>query len=183
MANQASIALAFSLALISLSTGCSHNNPVANAATSPNSHNAASFEPSLTKSELTQHLRQHANSWQGVPYLYGGQDKSGIDCSSFIQTTFNELMHYPIPRSTKSQSVLGEQVTLDNLQAGDLVFFKTGFKQRHVGIYIEQGQFVHASTSKGVIISRLDNPYWHDNFWQSRRVAPLYLTPKRNIKP
>jgi cell wall-associated NlpC family hydrolase len=61
-------------------------------------------------------------------------------------------------------------VALDELQTADLVFFKTGWKTRHVGIYIGEGQFLHASTSRGVMISSLDNPYWQRHYWTSRRV-------------
>ena len=75
-----------------------------------------------------------------------------------------------VPRTTSQLSNLGTRIKKDQLRPGDLVFFKTGIKIRHVGIYVEKGKFLHASTSKGVIISRLNNVYWNKHFWQARRV-------------
>lgn len=149
------------LLLAGLSAGCSHN---INTAPLP------SPKLSPVNDTLVQQLQQQAVSWQDVPYRYGGHDKSGIDCSGFIQTTFNTVMQVQLPRSTKEQVKVGTKIARENIQAGDLIFFKTGQKQRHIGIYIEQGKFVHASTSKGVIVSNLSNPYWYNNYWQSRRV-------------
>ncbi len=76
-----------------------------------------------------------------------------------------------MPRSTELMAKMGKKIDRKQLRAGDLVFFKTSYKVRHVGIYIEKGQFLHASSSKGVMISRLDNVYWADKYWQSRRPA------------
>ncbi len=115
---------------------------------------------------------QQYSKWKGTPYLYGGSTRSGIDCSAFVQSVFLEAQQLILPRTTKAQSQLGSKVALENLQSGDLVFFKTSAKERHVGIYIDNEKFMHASTSKGVIISRLDNPYWMSVFWQARRIKP-----------
>ena len=152
--------LILSLLLASLSAGCSHSTYI-----------APTDSYSATKNDvLVQQLQQQARHWQGVPYRYGGQDKSGIDCSAFIQSTFNTVMDYQIPRTTKEQIKLGKKIAPQDMQAGDLIFFKTGLKQRHIGIYIAQGEFLHASTSQGVTVSTMQNSYWRDSFWQSRRV-------------
>ncbi|EPR5614221.1 C40 family peptidase, partial [Shigella sonnei] len=76
-----------------------------------------------------------------------------------------------LPRETKEQASIGTQIDKDELLPGDLVFFKTGSGQNglHVGIYDTNNQFIHASTSKGVMRSSLDNVYWQKNFWQARR--------------
>ena len=65
---------------------------------------------------------------------------------------------------------MGKRIRRSQLRAGDLVFFKTGWAKRHVGIYSGSGRFIHASTSKGVISSQLDSDYWRKHFWQARRV-------------
>ena len=75
-----------------------------------------------------------------------------------------------MPRSTELLASAGTQVNPRQVRAGDLVFFKTGWKQRHVGIYLKNGAFMHASTSRGVMISKLHNPYWADAFWMVRRL-------------
>lgn len=116
-------------------------------------------------------VHQHKN-WRGVKYRMGGTNRNGVDCSGFIYRTFQDRLGNKVPRSTELQSLMGHEIARNELKAGDLVFFKTGsiFKSRHVGIYMGRGEFLHASTSKGVIRSRLNNPYWKDAFWQARRI-------------
>lgn len=84
----------------------------------------------------------------------------GIDCSSFVQRTFREQFGLELPRSTYEQQETGKSVSRTNLRTGDLVLFRAGSTGRHVGIYIGNNQFVHASTSSGVIISSMNEPYW-----------------------
>ena len=84
---------------------------------------------------------------------------------------YDDLFDIKLPRTTKDQSTLGNRVRKRNLDAGDLVFFKTGLTRRHVGIYMKDGIFVHASRSNGVVKSSLDSGYWADNFWKAKRVA------------
>jgi len=115
-------------------------------------------------------LSEIYQDWNGVPYRWGGNSKQGIDCSAFTQVVMMELDNTLLPRTTNEQSKAGYQVGYQQAQTGDLVFFKMSRKQKHVGVYLGEKQFMHASTSKGVIISRLDNPYWADVFWHFRRV-------------
>jgi cell wall-associated NlpC family hydrolase len=119
---------------------------------------------------LEQLLKEQYQSWRGVPYRLGGMSKSGIDCSGFVVVTFQNRIGIALPRSTEALVQVGEPVDRRKLKTGDLVFFKTGWKELHVGIYLNDGFFIHASTSKGVTISSLDNPYWNKVYWMSRRV-------------
>ncbi|HAS6349464.1 TPA: hydrolase [Vibrio vulnificus] len=116
-------------------------------------------------------LQQFFLDWQGTPYLFGGDSKSGIDCSAFVQQAFTHAYQRSLPRTTKAQVQYSVEIRWDEKQLGDLLFFKTSKSDYHVGIYLTDKQFMHASTSKGVIISRLDNPYWASTFWQVRRVT------------
>ena len=118
-----------------------------------------------------QDLFQFFNEWEGTPYRLGGTKKSGIDCSAFVQKAFVEAYQMSLPRTTRQQSKQGVEMSWSDAQQGDLVFFKTRRSTYHVGIYLGNKQFMHASTSKGVIISRIDNPYWASKFWQVRRVT------------
>ncbi|MGF1864049.1 NlpC/P60 family protein [Enterovibrio norvegicus] len=118
-------------------------------------------------------LSAYYEEWQGTPYQWGGVNKKGIDCSAFTQIAYRTVFQHALPRTTRQQVKLGDKITLNAAQHGDLVFFKTGAQRFHVGIYVGEKQFMHASSSKGVIISRLDNPYWASKFWQVRR----YSTP------
>ncbi|WP_442957453.1 NlpC/P60 family protein [Photobacterium sp. S4TG1] len=110
------------------------------------------------------------HNWKGTPYRYGGSSKKGIDCSAFVQVGYSAVYQKSLPRTTLELVKRGKQVKRNNAKEGDLVFFRTGRNSRHVGIYLGNSEFLHASQSKGVIISRLDNPYWRRHFWQIRRL-------------
>ncbi|MES1938803.1 hypothetical protein T5B8_01100 [Salinisphaera sp. T5B8] len=116
-------------------------------------------------------LYDYYHQWRGVPYRYGGIDRNGIDCSAFVARTMSELESLNLPRTTSAQARLGQPISAGDLSPGDLVFFKTGYSSRHVGIYVGAGRFMHASTSQGVTMSRLDNIYWRSHYWQSRRLT------------
>ena len=108
--------------------------------------------------------------WEGAPYQFGGTSKHGVDCSAFVQLAYRDATSVQLPRTTLKQSQIGTKINYELAESGDLVFFKTNRTTRHVGVYLGNRQFMHASTSKGVIISRLDNPYWASKFWHFRRV-------------
>ncbi|MCP1673499.1 cell wall-associated NlpC family hydrolase [Natronocella acetinitrilica] len=122
----------------------------------------------LQRQAVIEALYAQHDDWAGTPYRLGGASRRGIDCSAFVQTTFASHFDRRLPRSTEGQARVGRPVARTELEAGDLVFFRTG-KTRHVGIYVESGQFLHASTSQGVMLSELDNPYWAGNWWTARR--------------
>jgi probable lipoprotein NlpC len=124
-------------------------------------------------SQVRSQLLRQLNEWQGVPHRDGGLSKQGVDCSGFVYLTFADEFGIRLPRTTQSQVLKGIVVEQSDLLPGDLVFFQTGIKQRHVGIYVGKNQFIHTSSSRGVMTSRLDNPYWQDAYWHSRRVADL----------
>ena len=113
--------------------------------------------------------QQHAD-WRHVKHRMGGLSKSGIDCSGLVYKTYRTKFGIDLPRSTEYQSQTGRAITKAQLKAGDLVFFKTGISRRHVGIYMEKGNFLHVSSSRGVKISNLENPYWRSRYWTSRRL-------------
>lgn len=115
-------------------------------------------------------LERHLDAWAGTPYRWGGADRSGVDCSGYVQLAFRQVFRVSLPRTTADQSRLGRPVARRALAPGDLVFFRTGDKLRHVGIYLGNGRFGHASTRRGVTRSRLDNPYWSPRFLGARRV-------------
>ena len=105
--------------------------------------------------------------WVGTNYQLGGSSKDGIDCSAFMQTTFADVYGISLPRSTSEQQSVGKKIQKHELKLGDLVFFR---KNRHVGVYLGNNQFMHASSSEGVTISSLNEDYWLRTYTQSRRV-------------
>ncbi|WP_152593778.1 NlpC/P60 family protein [Thalassotalea sp. ND16A] len=119
---------------------------------------------------LKQKLLSQYSEWKGSPYQLGGLSKSGIDCSGFVYLTFKSKLGVSLPRTTERQAELGLRIAKKQLRIGDLIFFKTGLFQRHVGIYLGDSRFLHASTSQGVTISNLQNNYWASNYWFSTRV-------------
>ncbi len=114
-------------------------------------------------------LAQYSN-WKGTQYHWGGTTHDGVDCSSLMQQIFNDSMHKQLPRTTFEQIKGGQKVSKDNLKPGDLVFFKTRPDTRHVGVYIGDHQFIHASRLQGVTISSLDNEYWVEHYETARRL-------------
>jgi cell wall-associated NlpC family hydrolase len=96
--------------------------------------------------------------------------RRGIDCSGLVVVVYDALFDLQLPRTTADLIHAGQGVKKKNLTSGDLIFFKPEHKKRHVGIYLGRGEFAHASSSKGVMISRLDNTYWGRYYVTGRRV-------------
>ncbi|MBN1960749.1 MAG: C40 family peptidase [Deltaproteobacteria bacterium] len=110
--------------------------------------------------------------WLGTPYLWGGASKKGVDCSGFSQSVYREGATYNLPRSSGAQYTIGVPVSKNQLKTGDLVFFDTLDRGRvtHVGIYIGNGQIVHASSSKGVTHADFSKQYYQRAYLGARRV-------------
>lgn len=121
---------------------------------------------------VTTALQKQLKQWKGTPYRLGGDSLKGIDCSAFVQRTFNDKFDIALPRTTTAQTSEGVKIGKDNLKPGDLIFFKTnwGGSGLHVGIYNGNNQFIHASSSKGVMTSSLNEKYWKQRFYQARRL-------------
>lgn len=146
---------------------------------------AKTLEASLKNEEISRTVRftqklddilKEAESYLGTPYRYGGMTRSGIDCSAFVLSVFGAVTGMSLPRVAASQAQEGEKINKEDLQKGDLVFFSHGRgKISHVGIVenvTADGQvtFIHSATSKGVMISSLDDSYWGPKFRFAKRV-------------
>lgn len=132
---------------------------------------------------IQEALADFYQEWKNVKYKFGGESKKGIDCSAFTQRVFKEKFNLEIPRTTRTQVKIGETVKKSELELGDLIFFKTGKRDRHVGIYIGEGKFMHASI-KGVKITNLDKPFYKKSYWVSKRVInqnPPYIASTTGI--
>jgi len=197
--NQRIIALLIMTAMVAL-TGCHNNKTLAHSLQSPHKVIKASKKiatkaivkttkqvkakkikadakktatKSIPASKIKHALLQQYKVWKHVRYQLGGDSKRGIDCSGFTQITFKSQFNIELPHNTIAQAKKGKQISKKKLQIGDLVFFKTGRNVRHVGVYLGKQEFLHASTSKGVIISKLSNAYWSHRYWKAVRIAGI----------
>ncbi|HET8962724.1 MAG TPA: NlpC/P60 family protein [Chitinophagales bacterium] len=110
------------------------------------------------------------DDWYGTRYKYGGCDKNGVDCSNFVSIIYQQVYHTFLKGS--SASIFGQckPVNKNELKEGDLVFFKIENKHiSHIGMYLQNNKFVHATTKKGVMINDLDEPYYAKYFYKAGR--------------
>lgn len=119
------------------------------------------------------HLYSFIEDWYGVPYRYGGTCRTGIDCSAFVKELYSDVYGAQIKRTSREQFAISNLVkSKKELKEGDLVFFKIRSKNiTHVGVYLHNGKFVHASRSKGVVISSLDDSYWSKYYAGGGRIS------------
>lgn len=167
------------VALATLLSACSSTNSHNNAQTDTHAvknngfllqASQDEFEQLVQNVDIKSRLMDQYADWKGVRYRFGGTSKRGIDCSAFVQTTFREQFGLDLPRSTYGQEDVGKSITRGKLRAGDIILFRTGPRGRHVGIYLGNDNFVHASTSSGVMISSLNDSYWKPRYREARRV-------------
>jgi len=119
-----------------------------------------------TFSRNNTQLQNYVQSWLGVPYKYGGINKRGIDCSGFTSTVYKDVYGFKLPRTALDQYKSGRKIRTALLIEGDLVFFRgvRGAGIDHVGIYLEDNKFIHASISVGVTISDLSEKYYKTRY-------------------
>lgn len=122
--------------------------------------------------ESSKSLTQSIINWIGVPYRDGRDSRTGTDCSGFVRNVYHEAYGHTLNRNAaKMYEQNTEPIDREELREGDLVFFDTfGGGISHVGIYLQNGRFAHASTSRGVTIDSLNHPYYADAYYGSGRV-------------
>ncbi len=126
--------------------------------------------------DVISNIVNNAKEYNGVRYRYGGTTSRGMDCSGLICTAFNSES-IKLPRTSLAMSKEGSVIDLTNVQKGDLLFFQTNKNKKqvnHVGLVVESlpglVEFIHSTSSKGVIISNLNQSYWSLAFYQARRI-------------
>lgn len=131
-------------------------------------------EMGLTSKDIRKNqLYSFVNEWYGVPYKYGGCKKSGVDCSCFTNLLYEQVYHKNINGNAAEIYRNAEKISLDKAREGDLLFFKIGVSYvSHVGVLLRGKHFVHASTSKGVMVSRIDEAYYKKYFHSAGRIKP-----------
>ena len=130
-------------------------------------------------------LIAEAHKWIGTKYRYGGQSKSGTDCSGMVMELYMDVYGIKLPRSCREQQKYCQSVDKRNLRKGDLLFFSSSKNSRavsHVGLYIGNDRMIHASSSRGVIISDITEKYYTSTYHSSGRVVQEEKSGKRNKK-
>lgn len=112
-----------------------------------------------------------ANTWLGTRYKMGGTTKKGIDCSGYVMVIYKELYNIDVPHNAAAiyKDSRGKSVSRGDLREGDLVFFGDFWGISHIGIYLNGDRFTHASTSRGVMISPMNDKYWSPKYKGARR--------------
>ena len=129
---------------------------------------------SSNRGDVDNKLYKEIEKWIGTPYKYGGNDKNGVDCSGFVNQIYKAVYGIKLERNSSAIYYTNcRKIKKSQLKEGDLVFFCTSNKKRginHVGIYLSDNKFAHASSSRGVIINSMDKPYYVRNFICAGRV-------------
>ena len=159
----------FSVALLLVSCSASRR-----AAADERAALSAKLGVEITKDDNIK-LYRYVSSWIGVRYRTGGTTKSGVDCSGFAGAVYNDVYGKKIHRTVVDiYSEDCRHIRQGNLQEGDLVFFRTDGKNsktpNHVGVYLKNGKFVHASSSRGVVVNSLQQEYYRKEFIKGGRV-------------
>jgi cell wall-associated NlpC family hydrolase len=135
--------------------------------------NSAGADLTAIQSTSQEAMIMEIIKYLNTPYKYGGNSMNGIDCSAFTQSVYHDALEIELNRSARQQYQQGETISnLEDLKFGDLVFFNTRRRVRpgHVGIYIGDNLFAHASSKNGVTISSLDHTYYSKRFMGARRI-------------
>ncbi|MFH1941746.1 MAG: C40 family peptidase [bacterium] len=131
----------------------------------------SSTRPSF-KNQDQARLWRHAQTFLGIPYVFGGSTRAGMDCSGLVVRLYNDVHGIKLPHNTTELYHLGTAVSLRSIELGYLIFFKKvrGTQPSHVGVYLGDGRFIHATESQGVIMSSLKESYYQDRFLGVRKI-------------
>ena len=161
------------LLLSSLLTACGSIRPAPRYTDSTDA-GAVVRELELRRRATPNRLARVVDGYLGIPYKWGGTTRAGMDCSAFTRAIFRETYGVELPRTSKQMYGVGRSIPQEqDLKPGDLVFFKNTYSGpgvSHVGIYLGEGRFAHASSSKGGTITPLNNPYFQPRYVGARRV-------------
>lgn len=166
------------IALSGLISSCkSHKKVVADSGSMTEKQIETKIKKETKTTALRTKIVEECKDWIGTPYKYGKSEKGeATDCSGMILVVYEEITGIKLPRNSAKQAEYCHQVTIEEILPGDLVFFATGKdpeKVSHVGLMMDKNNFVHASSSKGVVISEMSNPYYKRTFIKYGRIPDM----------
>ena len=174
------LSVAVMLSLIVFSCGTSKKNVTKGSEIKDSSYNQlpaiedkGGIEDEKELSEVARLLIEEARTWIGTPYRYGGKDKNGADCSGFIMEVYKKVTGLLLPRNSGKQCEYCQRIAREDIVEGDLLFFSSpssGKNVAHVGMYIGNGNMIHASSSRGVIETSINSAYYIRHYLCSGRV-------------
>lgn len=160
-------------AVLLLIAGCGSSAPLRGHAAPASAAETKAIPPMPATAAETQ-LLGAASEWLGVPYRFGGTTKNGVDCSALVRAVYAGAFSLHLTRSTRTQVKEGYAVRKQDLRTGDLVFFRTGPNQRHVGIYLDGGRLLHASSSRDqVLVDDFNQRHFQQTYWTARRLLDV----------
>ena len=161
-----------------MTTGCHTSRH-----TTPSVSTIEKKKTDVKRGGIRDKLIAESRRWLGTKYRYGGQSRSdGTDCSGMVMVIYRDVAGVKLPRSSAEQQKYTKRIDRRNLLSGDLIFFATkagGNKVGHVGIYIGEDKFIHASSSRGVMISGLDEKYYVSHLHSYGRVESIDADNKK----
>ncbi len=159
-----------------VATPTNHSTPVKKQMLAQNG-TAQSFRSQLQLSEAeirNNKLYSFSEQWYGSPYKYGGCERNGVDCSCFVNVLYQQVYGKTLARSAAEMFKACESLDLEKMTQGDLVFFKIGGNTiSHVGVLLKGNLFIHASTSRGVMVNSLEEAYYKKYFYCAGKVKKL----------
>jgi len=128
--------------------------------------------PPRFKTKKQSQLWHHSQTFLGIPYRFGGSSKAGMDCSGLVCRLYMDVYDTTLSHNTSELYQQGYAITLGVLEIGDLVFFDNNRNRipDHVGVYLGHGNFIHTSSRRGVILSKLSDPYYQQKILGARRI-------------
>lgn len=160
-----------------LGAGCSSSGATRTSPSAANQSGQGDPVKVLRLTQVQRRIESAAQEWYGTPYKWGGSSKDGVDCSAFVKNVYEDAFAYELPRVTETQVQEGVKVPRDQIRPGDLVFFHPENEYNHVGVYLGDGTFAHASSNDGVTKADMETSYWKRYYWTARRPITTATVP------
>ncbi len=171
-------AVGCSLPLMMILAAATDVNAAQTKTESPKQESVVAAVKNITPFDHTNAVMKEARTWLGTRYVYGAASRRATDCSGFTMSVFRNACDFSLPRSAAGQAAFCKKIKKSEMRPGDLIFFHgTNRRKRgvtHVGMYIGDGKFIHASSRRGVVVSGVEENYYSRHFHSAGRVEGIF---------